>query len=84
MANAIDKSTFSLPTILVTVFIWCLLIILNGPLNNGGGVAAWTNDVLPKLKLKYGKRHATRHITNYSICAEFVLKFVFYGEHFNY
>lgn len=60
MANVIDKITFSLPTILVTVFIWCLLIIVHGPSEHGGGVAAWTNDILPKLKLKYGKRLSAR------------------------
>lgn len=55
MANAIAKIPISLPTTLATVFIWCLLIIVYGPLERGAGVAAWTNDVLPKLKLKFGK-----------------------------
>lgn len=57
MAHAIHKITISLPTRLATVFFGCLLLIAFGPLENGGGVAAWTNDILPKLKLKYGKRN---------------------------
>lgn len=57
MANAIAKIPVSLPATLATMFIWCLLIIVYGPLENGAGVAAWTNDVMPKLKLKFGKRY---------------------------
>lgn len=49
------RITTSLPTRLATVVLGCLLAIVYGPVENGGGVAAWTNDILPKLKLKYGK-----------------------------